>query len=434
MSQSPIRIGILGLGTVGEGVARILQSQQESLAARAGGPLEIGRIAVRNPDKPRAIQLPGHLLTPDAQAVVDDPSLPIIVELVGCPDGSTLPARDWMLAALRQGKHVVTANKDAVAKHAAELFEAARRYGGNLYFEASVAGGIPVIKSLREALVGNRIRSVMGIINGTTNYMLTKMTREHAPFEEVLAEAQALGYAEADPTSDVGGYDAAYKLAILATLAFETVVPVEKIYCEGITGITPEDIRNAAELGYVLKLLAIAKQRDEGIEARVHPTLIPVDHPLASVNDVYNAVFIEGDAVGELMLYGRGAGMMPTGSAVVADIVDAALNIRHGVQGRVFAHRFETPILSMKSVAARYYINIKVIDRPGVLGEIASTFGREHVSLESVMQKGRDEDPVSLVFITHEVQEKYVQAALERVTQLPFVRGVTNVIRVEGAS
>lgn len=432
--NTPIRVGMLGLGTVGTGVARILLSNQESLSARAGGPLELARVAVRDLNRPREIDLPAEILTEDAAEVVRDPSIPVLIELIGCPGGSTEPARIWMLEALQAGKHVVTANKDVLAKHGPELYRAAELHGGNLYFEAAVAGGIPVIKAIRESLVGNQIRAMMGIINGTTNYMLTKMSREQAPFREVLAEAQSLGYAEADPTSDVGGYDAAYKLAILASIAFETEVNVKDVYCEGITGITTEDIRNAAELGYVLKLLAIAKQTEAGVETRVHPTLIPQAHPLAAVNDVFNAIFIEGDAVGELMLYGRGAGMMPTGSAVVADLVDAAINIRHGVPGRFVKTQLAIPTMPISEISVRYYINIKVIDHPGVLGEIASTFGREHVSLESVMQKGRDQDPVSLVFITHEVKEKYVQAALERVTQLPFVRGVTNVIRVEGAS
>lgn len=432
--NTPIRVGMLGLGTVGTGVARILTSNSESVRSRAGGPLELARIAVRNLDRPRDIELPSEILTTDPEEVVRDPSLPILVELIGCPGGSTEPARKWILEALQAGKHVVTANKDVLAKHGPELYRAAELHGGNLYFEAAVAGGIPIIKAIRESLVGNDIRAIMGIINGTTNYMLTKMSRDQAPFEEVLAEAQALGYAEADPTSDVGGYDAAYKLAILASIAFETEVSVKDVYCEGITGITTEDIRNAAELGYVLKLLGIAKQTDAGVETRVHPTLIPQTHPLAAVNDVFNAIFIEGDAVGELMLYGRGAGMMPTGSAVVADIVDAAVNLRQGVRGRLVKTHRSLPAKPVSEISARYYINLKVVDHPGVLGEIASTFGKEHVSLESVIQKGRGQDPVSLVFITHEVKEKYVQAALERLTQLPVVRGVTNVIRVEGAS
>lgn len=427
-----IRLGILGLGTVGTGVARILQENARHVEARSGGRLEIARIVVNNPDKERAIDLESSLIGTDASSVIEDPSIPIIVELVGCPGGSVEPALSWMLQALRLGKHVVTANKDVIAKHGPELLQAAREHGGQLYYEAAVAGGIPIIKSLQECLVGNRIQAMMGIINGTTNYMLTKMSREGAPFGAVLEEAQAHGYAEADPTSDVEGHDAAYKLAILASIAFDTDVPVESVHCEGITNITPEDIRNAAELGYVVKLLAIAKKLNGKIEARVHPTFVPENHPLAAVNDVFNAVFVEGDAVGELMFYGRGAGMMPTASAVVADIVDAAQNLRRGVPGRLCATRTDKPILPVSQTVSRYYINTKVVDKPGVLAAITTAFGDHGVSLESVIQKGRRQDPVSLVFITHEVREENVRMALDRIANLPDVREISNVIRVEG--
>lgn len=428
----PIRLGVLGLGTVGTGVARILHESADQVATRAGGPLEVAGIAVRDPAKPRAIKIPPGLIGADPHSIIHDPSIPIVVELVGCPGGSVEPARTWILEALRLGKHVVTANKDVVAKHGPELLRTAKKYGGSLYFEAAVAGGIPIIKAMSEALVGNRIRSIMGIINGTTNYMLTKMSQYGSPFDEVLREAQAHGYAESDPTSDVEGYDAAYKLSILASIAFESEVPVKDVYTEGITRITPEDIKNAHELGYVIKLLAIAKRTGDHVEARVHPTFIPQRHPLAAVNDAFNAVYVEGDAVGDLMFYGRGAGMMPTASAVVADIVDAAHNVRRGVRGRLHVNGAPVPIAPIERTVSRYYINTKVVDRPGVLAGITTAFGENGVSLESVIQKGRRSDPVSLVFVTHEVQEANLSRALARIAHLPDVYSVANVIRVEG--
>lgn len=432
--DTAIRLGILGLGTVGTGVCRILQESAQHVATRAAGPLEIARVIARDLTKERAVHLSPELIDTNAERVIHDPTVPIIVELVGCPGGSVEPARTWMLEALRLGKHVVTANKDVVAKAGPELLQTAKKHGGSLYFEAAVAGGIPIIKSMNEALVGNHIQTIMGIINGTTNYMLTKMSRENASFDEVLKEAQAHGYAEADPTSDVGGHDAAYKLAILASIAFESEVSVDSVYREGITRITPEDISNAKELGYVVKLLAIAKRLGDRIEARVHPTFIPQRHPLAAVNDAFNAVYVQGDAVGDLMFYGRGAGMMPTASAVVADIVDAAHNVRRGVRGRLYVNGLHTPLLPISESVSRYYINTKVVDRPGVLAGITSAFGENSVSLESVIQKGRKQDPVSLVFVTHEVQEANLTRALSRIEQLPDVREISNVIRVEGDS
>lgn len=430
----PIRIGLIGLGTVGTGVARILHDSAESVQSRAGGPLHIAAVAVRNLDKVRSFTFPGDMVGTDPERIVTDPSISIVVELVGCPGGSTDPARTWILEALRRGKHVVTANKEVVAKHGTELFAAANDYDGALYFEAAVAGGIPIIKTLQESLVGNRVEAMMGIINGTTNYMLSKMSHDGAPFEDVLREAQDKGYAEADPTSDVGGHDAAYKLAILASIAFETRIPVDAISCEGITRITPEDIAHATELGYVIKLLAIAKQSEAGVEVRVHPTLIPHSHPLAAVHGVFNAIFVRGDAVGDLMLYGQGAGMMPTASAVVADIVDASQNIRRGITGRIFGKSNEKPIQPIHDVHSRFYIHTKVVDRPGVLAAIATALGEEDVSLESVIQKGHGEDPVSLVFVTHKVKERSIRSALERIAQFPVVREIANVIRVEEGS
>lgn len=427
-----IRLGLLGLGNVGSGVWRILQKNGEQVARRAGGPLEIAGVLVRDLNKPRSIDVPAELLTTDADSLLNDPSIPIVVETIGCSGDDTEPARSYILRALNAGKHVVTANKEVVAKHAAELYAAVTKGNGGLYFEGSVAGGIPIIKAFKESLAANQVQALMGIINGTTNYMLTRMTREGTCFDAVLADAQANGYAEPDPTSDVEGHDAAYKLAILASIAFEADIDVATVYREGITRITPEDLQYAEELGLVVKLLAIAKNDDGAIEARVHPAMIPASHPLASVVDVFNAVFVQGDAVGDLMFYGRGAGTMPTGSAVVADCIDAAQNLRRGVSMPMNALRRPCTLRRIDDTASRFYIHIRVVDRPGVLAAIATVFGQSDVSIESVIQKGQRQDPVSLVFVTHRVIERNVRAALERIGRLPVVRDIANVIRVEG--
>lgn len=430
--HSPVRIGLMGLGTVGSGVFEILHKHPEQIARRSGGPIEIARVLVRDRNKPRRVPVPEDKITTDASLLLEDPSIDVIVELIGCPGGSVEPARSYIAGALRAGKHVVTANKEVLAKHGQELFALASEHRVGLYFEAAVAGGIPIIKSIKEALVANEMRTIMGIINGTTNYMLTKMAYEGRSFDDVLKEAQEMGYAEADPTSDVEGHDAAYKLAILASLAFETEIPVDEVYREGITKVTPEDMAYADELGYVIKLLAIAKAHDGAVEARVHPTMIPKGHPLAAVNDVFNAIFLEGDSVGELMFYGRGAGKLPTGSAVVADIVQAAQDLRRGVGGWLNGKAAVKRILSPMEVVSSYYVHAKVVDNPGVLAQIARAFGDNGVSIGSVIQKGVRQDPVSLVFVTHKVLEKNMQAALNQIASLPVVRRVANVIRVEG--
>src|SRR5690606_26452034 len=363
----------------------------------------------------------------DPWEIINDPSVDIVVEVMGGVD----PARDLITAALEQGKPVVTANKEVLAKHGPELLAVAAQKGVDLFFEGSVAGGIPIIKPLRESLAANRVQAIVGIINGTTNYMLTRMSREGMAFDDVLREAQALGYAEADPASDVEGYDAAFKIAILASLAFETPVRVEDVYCEGITRITPEDIRYGRELGYEIKLLAIAREDDGRLEVRVHPTFIPAAHPLAAVNDVFNAIFVRGDAVGELMFYGRGAGSLPTGSAVVADLVDVVRRRGHSENGRYRPPAGQLPIKPIEEAVSQYYVSLRVVDRPGVLAKIAAAFGENGVSIDSVIQKGRLEDPVALVFVTHEVQEANIRRALSEISRLPVVRQVSNVIRVE---
>lgn len=430
--MDPIKVGLLGLGNVGSGVWEILQRNSDQIARRAGGRLEVAGVLVRSIDKPRQVVVPRSLLTTDAWSLINDPEIPIIVETIGCSGGTTEPARSYIIAALKAGKHVVTANKEVLAKHANELYAALAEGHGDLYFEAAVAGGIPIIKAFKESLAANKVQTLMGIINGTTNYMLTRMAKEHLPFDAVLADAQRLGYAEPDPTSDVEGDDAAYKLAILASIAFEADIDVKMVYREGITKITPEDLEYARQLGFVVKLLAIAKSDGEAIEARVHPTMIPATHPLASVNDVFNAVFVQGDAVGDLMFFGRGAGSLPTGSAVVADCIDAAQNIRRSVSAPRNGHRGPSQLKTIAETSSRYYINLRVVDRPGVLAAIAAVFGESNVSIESMIQKGRREDPVTLAFVTHQVIERDLRAALDRIKDLPVVREIYNVIRVEG--
>jgi len=423
-----VSIGLLGLGTVGSGVVKIIQQNGDQIARRVGSELHIKRVLVRSLEKERRVQLPADTLTTDPNLILQDPEIDIVVEVMGGVE----PARDYILKALTAGKHVVTANKEVLAKVGDEIFTAAAANRTDVYFEGSVGGGIPLIMPLKEGLTANRLRTVMGIINGTTNYVLTKMTEEKAPFDEVLKQAQELGYAEADPSSDVDGLDAAYKLSILASLAFDARIPLEQVYVEGIRAITPADIESARELGYVIKLLAIGKERDEGIEVRVHPTFIPTHHPLAAVQGVFNAVFVQGDAVGDLMFYGRGAGEMPTGSAVVGDIIDAVRNLQSKVNGRVKMMRQDKPIIPIGQTTSRYYVRMLVVDRPGVLAGIASCFGQNDVSIESVIQKGKGEDPVSLVFVTHEVKHENMARALDQITRLAVVREITNTIRVEG--
>ncbi|MCL4439051.1 MAG: homoserine dehydrogenase [Firmicutes bacterium] len=427
--EQVIKIGLLGLGTVGRGVYRILEENQENIRQRVGTKLEIKKILVRSLEKDRGISLPEGILTTDLADIIHDPEIKIIVEVLG----GIHPTLDYVLEALNQGKSVVTANKDMVAEHGQQLFKAAQNNQCDLFFEASVAGGIPIIRTLKQSLAGNRIEEVFGIINGTTNYMLTKMTQQGCDFEDVLQEAQAKGYAESDPTADVGGFDAARKIAILASIAFNTRVPLHQVYTEGITQITAQDISYANELGYIIKLLGIAKERPEGVEVRVHPTFIPKHHPLAAVGDVFNAVFVRGNAVGDTMFYGRGAGEMPTASAVVADIMDAARDIMRSVPGIIGCTCFkDSPVLDIGDTFSKYYIRLQVADKPGVLASIALVFGNKEVSLKSVIQKEATGKMAELVLVTHRVKEQNVQDALMDIKQLSSVIEVANVIRVEG--
>ncbi|MEW6447088.1 MAG: homoserine dehydrogenase [Bacillota bacterium] len=425
--MNAIGIGLLGLGTVGRGVYRVLQNNRELIAARLGAQLEVVKVLVRDKGKDRGIPVPSEILTTDPAGVLEDPGVSIVVEVMGGIE----PARRYVLEALSRGKSVVTANKDMLAVCGQELFAGAAASGADLFFEASVAGGIPVIKILKEALVGNRILEVIGIINGTTNYILTKMSNEGADFDTVLREAQEKGYAEADPTSDIEGFDAARKIAILASIAFNTRVTLDDVYVEGITRIKPEDIRYARELGYVIKLLGIAREAPDGIEVRVHPALVSHAHPLASVSDVFNAVFVRGDAVGDTMFYGRGAGELPTASAVVGDVITAARNIRCGVRGILGCTCFESkPVRQIGTVESCYYLRLQVVDRPGVLAGIAGAFGNNGVSLAAVMQKTTGVI-AELVLVTHRVREANLRAAVEELRCLPTVEAVANIIRVE---
>ena len=425
----PLEIAMLGLGTVGSGVAEVLEEHAELLEERAGGPLRLRRVAVRDPSRVRATTVDPELLHDNATHVATDPDVDILVEVMGGIE----PARTLLLHALRRGVHVVTANKALLARHGAELREAAVEGNAGLHFEAAVAGGIPIVKALAESLAGNRVQQLFGIVNGTTNYILTRMTQDGLPFDAALKEAQDLGYAEADPAADIEGEDAASKLAILAGLAFGAEFEAGDVYRAGIGHLTPKDVAAAAELGHVIKLLAIAKETDGEVELRVHPTMIPADHPLASVHGAYNAVFVHGDAVGDLMFYGRGAGRMPTASAVVADIVDAAQDLRRGVPGRIPLPTRSLPVRMISEITSRYYFALEVVDEPGVLGAIATVLGRHEVSVASMIQKGRRDDPVELLFVTHEAVEHQLLAALEEIAGLPQVVRVARVIRVEGA-
>lgn len=423
-----IKIGLLGLGTVGKGVYRILTGNAEKIWRKTGAPLEIARILVRSPSKERGLEIDQKILTDDYRDIVDCPEIDIVVEVMG----GLCPTLDYVLQALKNGKSVVTANKDLLAEHGRELFEAAAVSGVDLLFEGSVGGGIPIIRPLKHCLAANRIIKIMGIINGTTNYILSRMTAEGTSFEEALAEARAKGYAEADPSADIEGLDAARKLAILASIAFSSRVSLNDIYIEGISRITERDIAYAGELNYIIKLLAITKETEEGIEARVHPTFIPRLHPLAPVNGVFNAIFIQGDAVGKTMFYGQGAGELPTGSAVVADLMEAARNRLAQVSGlngcTCFEEKFVLPIGRLQS---KYYLRLMVADRPGVLASIAYAFGDKEVSLASVIQKHTDGRCAEIVMITHKVSEQNLQDALRIVEKLSAVDEVCIVVRVE---
>ncbi|MEW6058947.1 MAG: homoserine dehydrogenase [Actinomycetota bacterium] len=421
-----VRVGVLGCGTVGSAVVRLLVEHEEDIARRAGCRLEVAKVADLDTSRMRDVPLDASRFTTDAMQVLEDPNIDVICELIG----GTEPAGSLVLAALDHGKPVVTANKELVATRGRELFDASDAKGLDLYFEASVGGGIPLIRPLKESLTGERITRVMGIVNGTTNYILTRMAEEGLAFTDALAEAQRLGYAEPNPTADVEGHDAAAKCAILASIAFNARVAANDVYREGISTVTTEDIEFARRLGYVVKLLAIAELDDERIAARVHPAMIPEGHALASVRHAFNAVFIEGPKIGELMFYGRGAGGDPTATAVVGDLVSVARHLMSGTRGVGCTCFLERSIRPMEEMEGQYYILLRVEDRPGVLAEIASVFGRNQVSIKSVWQEGTGGD-AQLVFITHRAREGAFQQAVSEVREVRVVKEVRSVLRVE---
>jgi len=436
-----VRIGVLGLGTVGAGVVKILQTRAAMLQERTGARLSLAAIADTDLTRPReGLDLAALPMTGDAARVLADPSIHVVIELVGGLE----PARAFIMRALTAGKHVVTANKALLAHHGAELYDEARRRGVALGFEAAVAGGIPLIRAVKEGLVANRVLSLAGIVNGTCNYILSKMTDEGLDFSLVLKEAQAHGYAEADPTLDIEGMDSAHKLQILASLAFRTYVDLKDIHTEGITRITAQDIDYARELGYRIKLLAIAKATapdvpgGAGVEVRVHPTMIPAASPLAAVSGVFNGIFLTGDAVGDLMFYGRGAGQMPPASAVLSDVKEIARRIAHGIPSLAIelpsVGPTPLPLTPMEAIRCRYYLRVTAQDRPGVLSKVAGILGENDISIANVIQKGRGvREAVPVVMLTHEARERDMRAALAKIDRLRDVAAATTMIRVEGS-
>jgi homoserine dehydrogenase len=430
VAKDSIKVGVVGFGTVGTGTVKVLLRNAGILRERLGFPLELAYVADQDTRRDRGVRLPEGVLREDARVVLEDPEVDIVAELIG----GTGAAGDVILEAIRRKKHVVTANKALLATRGNEIFAAARQHGVEVGFEASVAGGIPIIKVIREALVANNIVSVYGIINGTANLILTKMTEEGGEFSDALAEAQALGYAEADPTFDVEGVDAAHKLAILASLAYGIPLSYDEVYTEGITKITSLDVEFARELGYRVKLLAIGKTTDGEVEMRVHPTMVPKDHLIAKVDGVFNAVFVRGDAVGDTLYYGRGAGEMPTASAVVADIAEIAANIRRGALRPVFKESARPPrVRKIGDVQSMYYFRFKALDRPGVLSRISGIFGKNNISIASVIQKGRRVgEAVPLVILTHTAREKDIRRAVQEIDTLDVVADKSFYIRVEG--
>lgn len=437
------KIGLLGLGTVGTGTAQIVldPDRRHPLVQE----LEIYKVGVRSPDKPRTVEIPHASITTDLAAIVTDPDVDIVVEVMGGIE----PARSLVLQAIAHRKHVVTANKALIARHGAEIFTAAAEAGVYVLLEAAVGGGIPVIEPLKQSLCANRITALMGIVNGTTNYILTRMQTEGGDFEAILADAQRLGYAEADPTADVDGLDAADKIAILAALAFGGRIKLDEVYCEGIRQITAADITYAERLGFVIKLLAIACRQPqsgdhtEQLQVRVHPTLVPTDHPLANVNDVYNAILVEGDPIGQVMFFGRGAGSGPTASAVVSDILNIAaiLTVERGNAAKSDGTLLLDPLLAchhqhycqiepMAELKTRFYARLQAQDSPGVIGKLGTCFGNNNVSLESIVQIGKHGEVAEIVVVTHHVREGDMRQALEEIRVLDVVKEFSSVLRV----
>lgn len=426
--KEDLSIGLLGLGTVGSGVWTLLQKNSSILEERTGRRIRVKRVAIRDPSKKRDVTVPAELMTTKPEEIVKDPEIDVVVELMG----GLQPTRGLILSALESGKHVVTANKALLAECAEEIFKLAHEKGVTVGYEASVAGGIPILKAIREGFIGNRIQEIYGIINGTANFILSEMSQKGKAFKEVLLEAQRAGYAEQDPSFDIKGIDASQKLAILIALCYGVQPPRSGIYIEGIDQVTPLDIDFAARLGFVIKLLAIAKDHSGQIEARVHPTMIPAHHPLADVNGVFNAIFLKGDAVGQTMFIGRGAGMMPTASAVVSDIAMVALGANLPSSGSVGAVLRKPALLSTEELSTEYYLRFSVVDKPGVLARISRHLGEEDISITNVYQHDRDAGAkVPIVVMTHQALEKNVQRAIAVIDNLDVVLDKTALIRVQ---
>lgn len=424
----PLKVAVLGCGSVGSQVVRLLQEQSDDLAARIGAPVELAGVAVRRLDAPREVEVPEALLTTDAIGLVTRGDIDLVVEVIGGIE----PARTLILAALDNGASVVTANKALLAEDGPTLYEAADKAGRDLYFEAAVAGAIPILRPLRESLAGDKVTRVLGIVNGTTNFILDKMDTSGAGFADALSEAQALGYAEADPTADVEGFDAAAKAAILASLAFHTRVTAADVHREGISDVTAADVASARDMGSVVKLLAICELRDGAVSARVHPAMIPASHPLASVRGAYNAVFVESEAAGQLMFYGPGAGGSPTASAVLGDLVTIARNKLAGTRGAGESAYAARELLSMGDTVTSYHVQLDVDDRAGVLAAVATAFADQGVSIQTVRQEGRGAD-AQLVVVSHPATDAQLSATVEHLRNMDIVRDVTSVMRVEGA-
>ncbi|AMM42285.1 homoserine dehydrogenase [Candidatus Desulfofervidus auxilii] len=428
-----INIGLIGLGTVGTGVVKILRKNRDLLLKKLNVPLILKKVAYKNLSRPRTVDLSGIEIT-NAEEIINDPEINIVIELIGGYE----PAKTYILTAIKKRKHVVTANKALLALYGEEIFKTAMEYGVDVAFEASVGGGIPLINGIKEGLVGNNILCMFGILNGTANYILTKMTKEGVAFKEALKEAQEKGFAEADPTFDIEGIDTAHKLTILLSLVYGIPINFEQIYIEGIGNIDPLDIQFAQEFGYRIKLLAVSRQTAKGIESRVHPTMIPIEHLLANVNGAYNALLVRGDAVGNILFYGLGAGMMPAGSAVVSDVVSLSRNLIKGITQRVPLlsylpeKREKKPILSIDELICKYYFRFSAVDKPGVLSKISGILGNYDISIESVMQKGRKiNGQVPIVMLTHEAKEANVKAALNEIEKIEVVKAKPVFIRIE---
>jgi homoserine dehydrogenase len=424
--MNTIGIGLLGAGTVGGTLIHRLVEEHAAIAAKTGLDLQVRRVAVRDPEKPRRFSIPHHIVTTDAEQLIDDPAVDLIVEVMGGRE----PAGDLVMRALEAGKPVVTANKELIAARGSDLIAAAERSGVALLFEAAVGGGIPIIRPLSETLAGERITRVMGIVNGTTNFILSRMTEDGAAYAEALAQAQALGYAEQDPTADVSGADAAAKAAILASLGFGTWVGLDSVPHAGITEIAAADIRFAADLGYTIKLLAIAEDTGQGVSTRVHPVLLPSDHPLAAIRGATNAIYIEGPSIDQLLFAGPGAGGEPTATAVLGDVIDAAREILAGAQVAPRIRFAPSSLADFGSVSTKWYVRLEVADQPGVLAQIADAFGRADVSIKSVWQEGSD-DEATLLIVTHRAAEERQRNALAAVGELDCVNAVAAAIRVE---